>query len=591
MHFLGILFYVGIAVGIYTVETTRAFVLQSLELSPEITVLIMLAFAYPLILFIAVMLYHLTDNKRFSLDYYKGQVNLCSSLCVSFGLIGTFVGLALMIEGIASGMGVEGDFSTKMSSLLGAISEAMDAMSLAFLTSILGVSASVAILFCTNFFSSYFLTHGPEKEGQVDGSGTELIADKDSNESIVVIKDALRDSLEMIANKEKVWSDLFLLMQKSSGSTVVDQLNKIMYRNNQLIELMSEQIKQLRQEQATGVEGLQTSLKKNADQLSDDFSQVATTMDNVSSAVSNMNEAVNESQTMTAAVIEKTTNQMSEVINRNLRELSKVAEILGDIRLAVAVPIEEALKDALRQNVFTLMFQPVYESGGEVIGAETFIRWEDPVRGPVLTRDLLDAAKEANLMNDIDRWVMVNAIRQLSRWYFDGKWQDNWQLSINCSSERLLFPLFMAELSSELEKAKLPPKLLAFEITEQTIMDDPEASNDKIMQLHRLGVSVYLDNFGTGFTSLGNLRNMDIDRVKVSRTITDGMTQDLTGVTSIIRSIMVIADEMKLSVSAEGIETKEQMDLLKREGCSMFQGYYFGKPKSPDEFIIEYIRN
>ncbi|WP_161569647.1 EAL domain-containing protein [Veronia nyctiphanis] len=582
------------------VDTTRSFVMQSLELSPEITILIIIAFAYPLILFFAVMAYHLTDNRRFSLEYYKGQVNLCSSLCVSFGLIGTFVGLALMIEGIASGMGVEGDFSTKMASLLGAISSAMDAMSLAFLTSILGVSASVAILFSTNFFSSYFLTHGPsnEKEGYrataAGGSGsstTNIVVNKDSEESIIVIKDALRESLEMISSKEKVWSDLFLLMQKSSGSTVVDQLNKILYRNNQLVELMSEQIKQMRQEQSTGLEGIQVSMKKNADQLSDDFTQVSTALDTVSSSVEKMNEVVAESQNMTSAVIEKTSNQMTEVINRNLRELSKVAEILGDIRLAVAVPIEDALKDALRQNVFTLMFQPVFHGNGEVKGAETFLRWEDPVRGSVLTRDLLDAAREADLLNDVDRWVMVNAIRQLSKWYFDGKWQDSWQLSINCSSERLLFPLFMAELTSELEKAKIPPKLLAFEITEQTIMDNPEAVNDKMMQLHRLGVSVYLDNFGTGFTSLGNLRNMDIDRVKVSRTITDGMTQDLSGVTSIIRSIMVIANEMDLSVSAEGIETKEQMELLKREGCSMFQGYYFGRPKSPEEFILEYIRN
>lgn len=154
MYIIGLLFYVVIPFLSYYVKSVQDFVLSCFQLSPEITVLIGFSYLYPLSVFFMAVLFK--KKKLFDISYFRSQVTLSSTLSVSFGLIGTFIGLSQMVAGIASGMNADGDFSSKMAALLAAIGSALDSMSLAFLTSILGVATSVAILFSSNYLSSFF---------------------------------------------------------------------------------------------------------------------------------------------------------------------------------------------------------------------------------------------------------------------------------------------------------------------------------------------------------------------------------------------------------------------------------------------------
>ena len=169
MYFFGIFLYITLPVYFYSLETGRGFVNQCYELAPEITTLIGVAFVYPILVFLFSVIMR---KKVFATrSYFKGQVVLASSMAVSLGLIGTFIGLAQMVAGIAAGMGADGDFATKMASLLTAIAAAMDAMSLAFLTSILGVAASVIILLSGNYLESFFPLEASGGRGGAGDSG------------------------------------------------------------------------------------------------------------------------------------------------------------------------------------------------------------------------------------------------------------------------------------------------------------------------------------------------------------------------------------------------------------------------------------
>lgn len=589
MYFFGLFLYIALPAYFYSLETGRNFVHQCYALAPEVTALIGVAFVYPVLVFLFSVIMR---KKAFATrSYFKSQIILASSMAVSLGLIGTFIGLAQMVAGIAAGMGAEGDFATKMASLLTAIAAAMDAMSLAFLTSILGVAASVIVLLAGNYLESFFpleITNNANKANGAQADEADSDYDTKLGEGFKGVRDAVQQTLDLVNDKEKMWADLFLLLEKNTGSVIVDQLNHTLNQNNDIMRQMMDTMQAIRVDQAAHFEGNRQAYSLHTNQVQQVFSTHTNQVQQaLGSHTTQMQQGfermITQTQSMGTALDllrvdgRENSERVVQIIDKNLSELSEVAKILHDLRLALALPLEESLKSAIRGDGFYLIFQPQKNKDGALVGAEAFLRWEDSVRGLIPSNDLFQIAKEHNLLIDVDRWVMKSAVKQLSEWIAEGSWSDQQVLSINVSSEHLLDPRFISYLEDLLADYKVPAHCIAVEVTENVIMANPNEARDKIRQIKALGVKTFIDDFGTGYSSLMSLKTLKIDMLKVDRDI----IKDLPSAESlsVLRSIVNMAQELGIELAAEGIETQEQMNVLAEEGCYTFQGYFIGKPE------------
>ncbi|WP_413283053.1 EAL domain-containing protein [Vibrio sp. MA40-2] len=598
MYLFGLFLYIGIPVFTYVFEPARALVSQCFILSPEITVLITLTYFYPLSIFSYNFIRRHADAVH--LTHFRSQVTLASSLAVSFGLIGTFIGLSEMIAGIAAGMGAQGDFSEKMEALLGSIGSALDSMSFAFLTSIMGVSCSVSVLLASNYLNGFYekeLVHG-EKSGGNNSSDDRNHIEGISAEQQQVINDnfqnmqkSIDNTIALINSKDKVWSDLYTLLENNSGSTVVQSFSNSLAENNRLAQQQSDQVQLIYNEQANMYQKMDSSLTDYSQYMQQQTSAVVDVISNMSAEIERMGQLIdqtsdNTNQTInqTGEVIGRMNSAFDEVLTNTNSQLKDVADILHDIRLATATPLEEALNLALHNNAFNLAFQPQVNADKVVTGAESYIRWIDPIRGQISNAKLFKIAKDEGLSVQLEFWIMRNTIQQVSQWQKKGSWDNEWTVSINATSELLLAPNFVTEVESALKKNDVQPGCIAFEVTEDAIMQHAAQAKDKIRQLHNMGLKLYIDNFGTGYTNIGQLSEFQPDRLKVARDIVNSITDNEQSGVAVVRSVMSLAKQLGITVSADGVETEEQFELLKAEGCQLFQGWYFEKPLQVEEF-------
>lgn len=628
MYIFGLLLYIAIPVLAYVIEPARVLLQQCFALSPEITVLIIITYFYPLTNFLYSFIKKYKDAVH--LAHFRSQVTLASSLAVSFGLIGTFIGLSQMIGGIAAGMGAEGDFSEKMDALLGSIGLALDSMSFAFLTSILGVSASVSILMASNYLNNFFekeLVQGASSEGEGNKNSIDGLDEGQQeviNENFRQVQKSIDDTINLINSKEKVWTDLHTLLENNSGSTVVQSFSENLAENNRLAQQQSNQIDQIYAEQANMHQKLENSLNEythymqqqthamvNAitnmaseidrmgymiEQTSDKTNQTITQNGEVFESVNaSLNEflsnthasfdaALNNTNTAFNDALNNTNASFNQAMDNTNAQLQGVAEILQDIRVSTAIPLEESLNIALRDSAFNLLFQPQFSDEESVVGAESYIRWIEPVRGLIPTGKLFQLAKAEGVSVQLEFWVMSNTIQQVSEWQQQGMWQPEWTVSINATSELLLAPNFITEVEKTLKQYNVLPGSIAFEVTEDAIMQNNAQAKDKIRQLHNMGMKLYIDNFGTGYTNIAQLSEFQPDRLKLARSIVNNLTDSTQSGVAVVRSVMSLAHQLGITVSADGVETQEQYELLKAEGCNLFQGWYFEKPMEADEF-------
>ena len=657
MYLFGILVYIALPLASATFDSSAEFMANTFALAPEIAYMITVAYFYPLVIFFLGML--LKKTKVATLKYFDSQSILASTLAVSFGLIGTFIGLAEMIGGIAAGMGAEGDFATKMNSLLTAISSALDSMSFAFLTSILGIGASSSILFCSNFMFSYYKDEDEKaKEEELEEPGFK------SSDVVTRIEESIQESLDLIAKKEEVWSDLFLLLEKNTGSKVVEDLNQTLEKNNNVGMIMTSEMKGMRKDHGdlftannvnlekqteqvtaemqnmredyvrlfsesnsnavtqaghvtdemktmrsdyagllaenntnaaehaakvvTEVQGLR---QEHAELVAESNSQMSRHSEHVSSAVlssseglANMGYAVDEMRKDSSS----NTDAITHVISDNVNKLEGVSNLLDEFSVALAPPLHEALEKAITDNVLKLNFQAQKGVKGEFVGAETFVFWEDSIRGKISNLELFKQAEKHDLLEPLDAWIIESTFEGLAEWVKDGVWNNEATLSINVSNAYFVSPTFIADLERLLVKYAVTPSFVALEITEDTLMTYPELCQDKIRQIRNLGIKLYIDDFGSGYTSMKNLRTLNIDMLKIDRTIVRDILDSNEG-ESVVRSIVSMASELGINVAAEGVESQEQIDKLTDLGCSIFQGYYIGRPAGTDEFHAQHV--
>ncbi|MEI9411067.1 putative bifunctional diguanylate cyclase/phosphodiesterase [Mesorhizobium salmacidum] len=238
--------------------------------------------------------------------------------------------------------------------------------------------------------------------------------------------------------------------------------------------------------------------------------------------------------------------------------------------------LEVDLEAALPRQEFDLDFQPIMNiASGEIIGAEALMRWHSPARGRVAPDDFIPVAEETGLIVPLGEWALRKACAVAA------SWPPGLRIAVNVSAVQLKSSGFARSVISALAFSGVPAGQLELEITETVLMDESKAVLKTLRQLRELGIRIALDDFGTGYSSLGYLRRFPVDKIKIDRSfIRDMGNRDSA---AIVRTIIGLGAELGIVVTAEGVETERQLDMLRDNGCVEAQGYLIGVPSKPAE--------
>ena len=241
-----------------------------------------------------------------------------------------------------------------------------------------------------------------------------------------------------------------------------------------------------------------------------------------------------------------------------------------------------SLRSALVRNEFELYYQPKIDmQSGRIVGAEALLRWHHPTRGVVLPGEFVQLAEEAGLMHDIGNWVLDVAFAQLRRWREKG--YGHMRLAVNVAAGQFRAPQLLERIKDRLEREKCSPACIEIEITETSMLRDPDGVGNVLRALRELGLRVAIDDFGTGYSSLSHLKRFPIDTLKIDKTFVADILQD-RGDAAIVSAVVAIARALNLEVIAEGVETEAQRVLLRNQGCDAYQGYLFSPALPIAEF-------
>jgi len=248
-------------------------------------------------------------------------------------------------------------------------------------------------------------------------------------------------------------------------------------------------------------------------------------------------------------------------------------------QLSKKLEIESDLRKALTNNELELHYQPIVcLESGQIVSFESLIRWQHPVRGFIPPLDFIPLAEESGLISSLGLWVLKEACQQLSRW--QRSFSADFCISVNVSSIQLSDTSFIRELEAILTEIQVNAKHLKLELTETVLMDRDETAIATIHALKALGVSLEIDDFGTGFSSLSYLHSFPIDALKIDRSFIFAL-DTMPESQEIVKTVINLGHNLGLKVIAEGIETPEQKSILRQLGCEIGQGYLFSKPLPP----------
>ncbi len=257
----------------------------------------------------------------------------------------------------------------------------------------------------------------------------------------------------------------------------------------------------------------------------------------------------------------------------------KAVEEVSTKRLA----LENSLRKAINNEEFVLLFQPIVDlKMGDIIGAEALIRWNHPKFGLLCPDSFIPLAHETALIVEIGKWVLYQACKQTKAWHDAG--YCDLSIAINISAIELDQSQLLVHLSKIIEKTGLYPGAVELEIKESVLMQDAEISIKTLQALKEIGVKIAVDDFGTGYSSLNCLKRLPVDILKIDKSLTNDVGQDLDSAT-IITTIVGLAHNLGLTSLAEGVETKEQFDFLHDAQCDRAQGYLFSKPISSEDLF------
>lgn len=276
------------------------------------------------------------------------------------------------------------------------------------------------------------------------------------------------------------------------------------------------------------------------------------------------------------------------------------AKSLGKARYEIFDPVmharalrllqmENSLYRAIEREEFQIYYQPIVElQTGKVIGFEALVRWQHPTQGLVSPLAFIPVAEETGLIVPIGYWILRSACRQLHLWQrFDPN--QSLIISVNLSGKQFSQPDLVQQIDQILQETSLAPRSLTLELTESMIMED-ESATTTLLQLRELGVNLSIDDFGTGYSSLGRLLHFPINTLKIDRSFVSGMGTN-QGNLRIIQAIVTLAHQLGMDVTAEGVETAEQLAQLRNLQCEYGQGYFFSRPLDCEAAEILIVAN
>jgi diguanylate cyclase len=248
--------------------------------------------------------------------------------------------------------------------------------------------------------------------------------------------------------------------------------------------------------------------------------------------------------------------------------------------------LEKDLRKALLYEEFEVYYQPQLNlNTNKIISVEALIRWNHPERGMVSPNEFIPIAEETNLINDIGRWILFQACKQIKLWHEEGL--TDLRISVNISFLQLYHKHFVSSIKEILSDTKLAPRYLDLEITESMTMKDMDHAITIFTQLKRLGVSISIDDFGKGYSSLNHLKTLPIDRIKIDGSFTEGIPFDKESII-ILKNIIQLSQNLHLTALVEHVETEEQLDFLKDLHCNEIQGYHISAPL-PSQKVYELL--
>jgi EAL domain-containing protein (putative c-di-GMP-specific phosphodiesterase class I) len=241
------------------------------------------------------------------------------------------------------------------------------------------------------------------------------------------------------------------------------------------------------------------------------------------------------------------------------------------------------LRGATQRDELRLHYQPKVDlSTGRIVGAEALVRWEHPQHGLLSPGRFIPLAEELGIVGQIGEWVLQAACQEAASWARAGR--PGLKIAVNIAMPMFVGDRFVNLVTQATRSTGLSPDLLVLELTESMLMDDAPGAIALMHELKAIGVALSIDDFGTGYSSLSYLKRFPIDELKVDRSF----VADLPGGpadTAIVKTIVALGQSLGMTVTAEGVETDPQRDLLRQLGCDLYQGFVFSKPVPAADFV------
>lgn len=251
--------------------------------------------------------------------------------------------------------------------------------------------------------------------------------------------------------------------------------------------------------------------------------------------------------------------------------------------------LETDLRRAIDRSEFFIDYQPIVAlETGRLLGFEALVRWQHPERGLIPPDRFIAVAEETGSIVPIGQWVLLQACLQMKRWQERHSLGNSLSISVNLSGRQFAHANLLEQITEILDATGLSPHSLKLEITESIVMDNVESTAGTLKKLQALGVELSIDDFGTGYSSLSYLHRLPIDTLKIDRSFVSRVGENNEN-KEIVRTILMLAQNLGMGVIAEGVETREQLDLLRELGCQSVQGFLVAKPldaEAADQFIV-----
>lgn len=245
------------------------------------------------------------------------------------------------------------------------------------------------------------------------------------------------------------------------------------------------------------------------------------------------------------------------------------------------------LPEAIAQQQLKMYLQPQMSSDGKLLGAEALVRWIHPVKGPIMPGDFIPVFERNGLISDIDQYIWETACKQLQKWKNEGR--EDLYISVNISPRDFYFLNIYQTFTNLVNKYEIDPQNIKLEITETAIVMDFKRQMELISRLRQNGFIVEMDDFGSGYSSLNMLKDLHVDILKIDMAFLK-KANDEERSKKILEMVIGLSKHLNMPVITEGVETAEQVQFLSEMGCDMFQGYFFAKPMSVEEFEAAYLK-